>query len=145
MVLAIARGPRLLRGERAGVFRGTIHPVLELRNGGESLRFHQDPGLHRAPSQIEHSRVWLSQASGRLLRTEANDQSIPMHAAAHVPLQQEGDPAKHLPLSHPGALAQVRSNARRQTLIERHRTSRLMEENAIASAQPKNSLCATGA
>jgi hypothetical protein len=120
--LAIARGKRLLRGEGAGVFRGTIDPVLDLRNGGESRRFHQDPGLHRTPGQIEHSRVWLSQSPGCFLRAESDDQGIPMHAAAHVPLQQEGDPAKHLPLSHPAARAQVRSNARRQPLVKCHRT-----------------------
>jgi hypothetical protein len=34
-----------------------------------------------------------------------------MHAATHVPLQQEGDPAKHLPFRHAATLAQVGSNA----------------------------------
>jgi hypothetical protein len=118
---------RLLRRQGTSVLRGTIYPPLELPAGGEPARFYQYPGLHRAPGQVEHPRVRFRQGWACLLRAEASNQGIAMHAAAHVALQHEDDPAKHLPLGYPLPLAEVRSNACSQGLIECHRTCCLKE------------------
>ena len=62
----------------------------------------------------------LLERAVRFLRRKAYDELRPMHTAAHVSIQEEGDPAEHLLFDETFAAPERAANPFRQPLVEGH-------------------------
>jgi hypothetical protein len=66
--------------------------------------------------------VPLAQRFVRLLGSDPDDQLITLDTAAHVTIEQEGQPAEHFLFGQAALRAKLRSNAVGKFLVEGHMT-----------------------